>query len=384
MIIGFSHIFDMTSRRLATNMNSYLASRLAAAAQFTLKHSIYPSSVSLSEMTSAQALMVTVFHSFLNADINTIQSLLSISKFLPQLRSSFIRVWLRDDFNFQRKDVANVLSAIAQFIQDRGPIIPDSILFAICGLEEKYDIFNFFRQNKDEFGLQLLASLNPLVSRGTQVEPHLLQKSEEKWKTKTPLTDLQETIKHNLIPQLQFDELNLARCPPIRPPRRNRLRRSGTLPPSSKFKENILRKKEIQAVDEPSTSELSESVQLRLESALEVGDPSSIEQALIAGASPNLSIRNVYRSPLLYAASKGLDKVLRVLLRYGANVNACDQLGWGPLHAATYYGHLSSVRILLEAGARSRNDKISPLQIAVARNHKEIAELLTRHISTDV
>lgn len=155
-------------------MNSYLASKLTAAAQFILKHSIYPSPVSVSEMTSAQALMITIFHSFLYTDINTIQSLLSMSQFLPQLRS-FIGVWLRDDFNFRRKDVAKVLSAIAQFIQDKGPIIPDSILFAICGLEEKYDIFNFFQHNKDEFGLQLLAYLNPLVSRGTQVEQHLLK-----------------------------------------------------------------------------------------------------------------------------------------------------------------------------------------------------------------
>lgn len=111
-------------------------------------------------------------------------------------------------------------------------------------------------------------------------------------------------------------------------------------------------------------------------SALEAGDSSSIEEALNAGANPNLSIRSVYSTPLLFAASKGFDAVLRVLLRYGANVNACDQLGWGPLHAATYCGHLSSVRILLAAGAWSRNYKINPLQIAVTRKHEKIAKLL--------
>ncbi|CAH1392218.1 unnamed protein product [Nezara viridula] len=384
----------MACSRLAINMNSYVASRLTAAAQFTLRYSIYPSPVSISEMTSAQALIITIFHSFLYKDIETIHSLLSISKFLPQLRSSFIQVWLRDDFNFQRKDVAKVLSAVAHFIQDQGPIIPDSILFAICGLEEKYDIFNFFQQNGDEFGQQLLAYLNPLVSRGTQVEQHLLQESEEKWKAKISPNDLQRTNQQKLMQSLHFDELDLAKCPPIRPPRRNRLRRSGTLPPSSKFRHNYaerLESEEVQrnvistpATDQPSAPTLSTAIQLRLESALETGDPSSIEQALNAGANPNLTIRSVYSSPLLYAASKGLDTVLRVLLRYGADVNACDQLGWGPLHTATYYGHLSSVQILLDAGARSRNDKISPLQIAVARNHKEIVKLLIRYISTEV
>ncbi|XP_014291817.1 uncharacterized protein [Halyomorpha halys] len=353
----------MTSRRLAVNINSYMTSKISEAAQLSMKHSIYPPHVSVSEMTSAQALMITLFYSFLNTDIDAIQSLLSISRFLPQLRSSFIGIWLRDDFNFRRKDVAKVLSAVAHFIQVKGPIIPDSILQAICGLEEKYDIFNFFQQNGDVFGQQLLAYMNPLVSRGTEVEPHLLQESKEKWKTKISLTDFQRRNKQNPASSLHIDELDLMKCPPIRPPRKNGLRRSGSLPASSKFRANV---------------------QQCLESAVEAGDPTSVEQAIHAGASPNLPIRKLYSSPLLLAASKGLDTILRVLLRYGANVNASDQQGWGPLHAAAHYGHLSSVKILLDAGANSTTGNISPLQIALTRNHKEIAELLTRHISTEV
>ena len=55
-------------------------------------------------------------------------------------------------------------------------------------------------------------------------------------------------------------------------------------------------------------------------------------------------------SPLHVAASKGFSKIVKCLLRNGANVNAVNH-NYTPLHNAAEKGHLKIVKLLLEFGA---------------------------------
>ena len=131
----------------------------------------------MDELTTAQMFLVSFLHSLLCGDVATLYGLLSVADRLPQLRSSFLKVWLRDDYHFRKQDVARALSTLAHLVQQNGLAVPQEVLVAFSGLEEKYDLFNLFRRTKDTTSLQMLACLNPLVSRQTQAGPGVFEVS---------------------------------------------------------------------------------------------------------------------------------------------------------------------------------------------------------------
>ena len=56
-------------------------------------------------------------------------------------------------------------------------------------------------------------------------------------------------------------------------------------------------------------------------------------------------------TPLILAASKGMNTCVDLLLKKGANVNAIGENHWTPLFGATIGGHEACVNLLLNAGA---------------------------------
>ncbi|KAK0554212.1 hypothetical protein OC845_000831 [Tilletia horrida] len=59
------------------------------------------------------------------------------------------------------------------------------------------------------------------------------------------------------------------------------------------------------------------------------------------------------RTALHWAAIKGHDQVIRLLLKLGAHVDALDNSNTTPLHFASAWGHLNSVQLLKQVGANS-------------------------------
>ncbi|KAJ8393097.1 hypothetical protein AAFF_G00067800 [Aldrovandia affinis] len=87
----------------------------------------------------------------------------------------------------------------------------------------------------------------------------------------------------------------------------------------------------------------------------------------------------VDRTPLHMAAAEGHARIVEVLLKHGADVNAKDMLKMSALHWATEHGHRDVVELLFRYGAdvhaQSKFCK-NALDIALDNGNEELAEIL--------
>ncbi|CAH1401283.1 unnamed protein product [Nezara viridula] len=158
--------------RLAKLYTLGLSHRLNTAVLYTARFSVFPDPLSSLELNSAQAFILTLFRSFLIGDAPAVFSLLPLIPQLPQLQSSSIAVWFREDFLFRRQDVTRALSWLAHFVKKEGPVVPLNILLVFSSLEEKYQVFSKFKETGDTVGQEMLIYLNPLISKATQALIH--------------------------------------------------------------------------------------------------------------------------------------------------------------------------------------------------------------------
>ncbi|KAG4256551.1 hypothetical protein FPRO03_14015, partial [Fusarium proliferatum] len=85
------------------------------------------------------------------------------------------------------------------------------------------------------------------------------------------------------------------------------------------------------------------------------------------------------RTPLLCAVAQGHETVVQLLLDWGANTNAVDKDGRTPLWWASLEGHEAIVRLLLDWGADTEaadKDGQTPLRLAADRGHEATVQLL--------
>jgi hypothetical protein len=91
---------------------------------------------------------------------------------------------------------------------------------------------------------------------------------------------------------------------------------------------------------------LSMAIQLRGEHALD-----TVRRLLEHGADPNIVCSNSHSTLLHEASSCGFLEVARLLLSYGAKVDAKDEKGSSPFQMAASKGHHEITKLLLEHGA---------------------------------
>lgn len=94
------------------------------------------------------------------------------------------------------------------------------------------------------------------------------------------------------------------------------------------------------------------------------------------GARPNHRNANG-DTAILFAADAGLTELVERLLDKGADINGGS--GWTPLMEAAYNGHERVAKLLIARGADVnlfRNDFISPLDCALGQGHREIAAMI--------
>ena len=85
---------------------------------------------------------------------------------------------------------------------------------------------------------------------------------------------------------------------------------------------------------------------------------------------------------LLYATVVGFVEGVRLLLKYGADIEKCNMLSRSPLYYAVLYGNIETVVILLNAGAKvdvKDGQDVTPLMVAAQYKRKEIVSILLQH-----
>jgi RNA polymerase sigma factor (sigma-70 family) len=113
-----------------------------------------------------------------------------------------------------------------------------------------------------------------------------------------------------------------------------------------------------------------------------------LDRSLVAARRPRgaaIHPASVGFTPLHEASVRGEDKIVKLLLEYGADINVRGGQNQGtPLHAAAAAGHLSTAQVLLESGANPRaTDGVlgaTPDQWAKFFGHSDLAETLKNTI----
>lgn len=123
----------------------------------------------------------------------------------------------------------------------------------------------------------------------------------------------------------------------------------------------------------PSGADLGDA----LVSAAGVGVVMTVRQLLAADADVNFQDEST--SALSIASEKGHEKVLRLLLEKGAQVNAKTKRGGATIHEAAFEGHTLVVRLLVESGADIQactDTGATALDIAEEMGHFQIVRML--------
>lgn len=119
------------------------------------------------------------------------------------------------------------------------------------------------------------------------------------------------------------------------------------------------------------------------QSACRHGDLRTVKYLLKNGMTPNHCAHDG-TFPLYHAAANGHEEIIRLLMDNKARINLQTvDIKWTALMAATYWGHLSTVQLLVAYGAdlRLRNSEHkTALHLAVQMGHEPLIEYLKKKL----
>jgi len=118
--------------------------------------------------------------------------------------------------------------------------------------------------------------------------------------------------------------------------------------------------------------------------AIRVKNPELVKLFIAAGVDVKAFTKRYRGSTLIFASHQGQVETVKALIKAGAPLDRINILGWTAILEAVVLGdggraHQEIVKVLLQAGADKTiadNDGKTPLEIAEARGHDEMVEVL--------
>ena len=126
--------------KLARFCQSGIGRKISAALEYAAEASIYSREDTIKELTTAQSAVLTFLYGLITEDMALAGVIAEEGKRLEQINSTYLKVWLKDDFNFAKTDITRALTFLRK-IQDLGSFqVQQGLLGIIAPLRVAYDI----------------------------------------------------------------------------------------------------------------------------------------------------------------------------------------------------------------------------------------------------
>lgn len=127
--------------RVAAMCANVSFNRILSAANYAASSSIFqPATIATMELTSAQTLLLTLLYSLVTGDIVSCCMMAGICSRLQQLRSTHLKVWLKEDFEFDRQDMKKALTLLSELLTSGTLHLPLHVVNVLSSLAGKYRV----------------------------------------------------------------------------------------------------------------------------------------------------------------------------------------------------------------------------------------------------
>lgn len=130
-------------------ISNQVQDKLVTALQFAAKSSVYHLHDTIIDLSCSQSLLLSLLYGFYSGDLQLVMALIEVSSLIVQLKSSYLKVWLRDDFNFKKEDVVEVFTRMDKMRETGLFRLPVAVSEAFSVLVEKYKLVEYCRERMD-------------------------------------------------------------------------------------------------------------------------------------------------------------------------------------------------------------------------------------------
>lgn len=138
--------------RLASMCGRSVYQELCAAVSYATAASIYCPEIP--ELTTSQLAILSFLHGLVVDDIALCCALAEVCGRLRQIQSTFLKVWLRDDFLFSKGDITTALRRLQQLMGNDQLRLPNHLCDTLSYLGSKYSGY------EGDLANQVLASIS--------------------------------------------------------------------------------------------------------------------------------------------------------------------------------------------------------------------------------